>query len=192
LVLVLVVLTSRVVSQSRRGHSAKAPLVFGVVPDFSLTKEDGSAISKAMLLGHPWIADFIFTRCGGQCPRMSNTVAALQTDLAWIKGLRFISFSVDPKWDTPEILAKYARSYHADAMRWSFVTGSQEDVYKLCRQGFKLGVDENTPDAPNIAVEPVLHSNRLVLVDTRGNVRGYYDAEDAEALARLKSDLRSL
>ena len=123
---------------------------------------------------------------------MSTVMAGLQSDLSWAKELRFVSFSVDPKWDTPDVLAKYAQTYHAETGKWTFVTGPRDDVFRLCREGFKLGVDENPPDAPNIAVEPIFHSSRLVLVDAQGAIRGYYEAEDVSAMARLKSDLQRI
>ncbi len=179
------------ISYTHRKAPADLP-IYGVLPDFSLTAQDGSTISKSLLLGHPWIADFIFTRCAGQCPRMSMSMAGLQSDLAAMKNLLFVSFSVDPKWDTPDELAKYAKVYGADPTRWFFVTGPQQDVYGLSRKGFKLGVDESTPDAPNIAAEPIFHSSRLVLVDSQCRVRGYYDALEPEGLRRLRSDVWKL
>ena len=120
------------------------------------------------------------------------SMAALQSDLAAMKDLRFVSFSVDPKWDTPDVLAKYAANYGADSMRWFFLTGPQQEVHGLSRKGFKLGVDESPPDAPNIAIEPIFHSSRLVLVDTQGRVRGYYDALEPEALGILRVDVWKL
>ncbi len=117
---------------------------------------------------------------------------ALAAEWAGEKNIRFVSFSVDPKRDTWEVLARYARRYHADPSRWIFVTGQAEAIYKLSRQGFKLGVDENAPDAPNIAVEPILHSSRFVLVDAQGSIRGYYDTEEPNAVTRLNADTRAL
>ena len=175
----------------RMGHrqQPKELPIYGIVPDFSLTRQNGNTLLKADLLGHPWIADFIFTRCAGQCPAMSTTMAGLQSELRSLEDLRFVSFSVDPKWDTPAVLAKYSQRFGADPKRWTFVTGPKDDVFRISRQGFKLGVDENPPDAPNIAVEPIMHSSSLVLVDAKGKIRGYYDGTDPEALTRLRTDV---
>ena len=192
--IVLVILLGLVFFLNHRSRPASPLLVYGSLPDFSLITQDGKPVSKMSLLGHPWIADFIFTSCSGQCPQMSATMMALASGFAGEKekNIRLVSFSVDPKRDTPEILSRYAQRYHADATRWLFVTGRAEDIYRLSRQGFKLGVDENTPDAPNIAVEPILHSSRLILVDAKGNIRGYYDTAEPDAVKRLKADVRRL
>ncbi len=162
------------------------------LPDFSLTDQNGKPVTKQSLQGTPWIADFIFTRCAGQCPAMSNAMRALQSELRDFPSLRFVSFSVDPRWDTPERLAQYAMRYQADPARWIFLTGTEDEIFRLSREGFKLGVDPTPADAPNIAVEPVMHSSRFVLVDALGRVRGYYEATDAQGMARLKSDLRAI
>jgi hypothetical protein len=101
--------------------------------------------------------------------------------------LAFVSFSVDPARDTSEALAAYARRYGAD-VRWTLLTGAHEAIRPLCVQGFRLAFD----DQPEVAQEPILHSVRLVLVDRTGQIRGYYDATDAEALSRLREDARRL
>lgn len=166
--------------------------MYGAVPNFSLIQQDGKPLTKQDLLGNVWIADFIFSRCGGQCPTMSTVVAGLQSDMAGHNGLRFVSFSVDPAFDTPEVLAQYAAKYHADPKRWIFVTGDKEKLFDLARKGFLLGVDNNSPDAPNYAVEPVFHSSRLALVDAQGNIRGYYEAMDPQALKGLRKHAAKL
>ncbi len=162
------------------------------LPDFLLIDQSGAPVTKQSMQGVPWIADFIFTRCAGQCPAMSNAMRALQSELRDFPSVRFVSFSVDPRWDTPERLAQYALRYQADPARWVFLTGSEEEIFHLSREGFKLGVDPTPADAPNIAVEPVMHSSRFVLVDALGRVRGYYEATDPQGMARLKSDLRAI
>lgn len=161
--------------------------VYGHVQDFSLVDHQARPISRATLAGSVWIADFIFTRCAGQCPLMSAQMAKLQQTFENVPGLRFVSFSVDPIYDTPARLAAYATHYGADADRWYFVTGEPDAIAALAQQSFRLGVSQE-----GTAEEPITHSVRLVLIDRRGSIRGYYDATEPRAMAALHDDARRL
>jgi len=167
-------------------HRSALPDV-GPVPAFSLTDAQGRAVTRLDLAGSVWIADFIFTRCAGQCPLLSGRMARLQEALAGAPGVQLVSFTVDPAYDTPEVLAAYARRYGADAGRWRFLTGEPQAVLALIREGFRLAIAEEGP-----AEEPITHSIRLVLVDRRGRMRGSYEATDERAMARLQDDARRL
>ena len=159
----------------------------GPLPAFSLADASGRPVTLNDLAGSVWIADFIFTRCAGQCPLMSGRMAALQRAFAGTPDLRLVSFTVDPAYDTPTVLAAYGDRYGAQAPRWRFVTGEPQAVLALIREGFRLAVaEEGMPE------EPITHSIRLALVDRRGHVRGSYEATDARAMARLQDDARRL
>jgi protein SCO1/2 len=167
------------------------PPVLGRVPELSLVNRDGRTVSREDLAGAPWIADFIFTRCPASCPMMTSRMARFNRDLPPDSGVRLVSISVDPEHDTPEALDRYARSYEAPA-HWLFLTGDGEQIYRLSKEGFKLGVDP-APQASGLqTAEPILHSTRFVLVDREGRIRGYYDAFDEEAMKRLRRDLGAL
>ena len=156
----------------------------GQVPDFSLIDHEGHPIRRADLSGSVWIADFIFTRCAGQCPLMSAEMAQFHHAL---REPRLVSFSVDPSYDTPPVLAQYAAHYGAHAPHWRFVTGSADAITSLAQQGFHLGIGVD-----GTAEEPITHSVRFVLVDQQGWIRGTYEATDARAMQQLQSDARRL
>ena len=157
------------------------------VPDFTLTDQAGRAVTRASLAGSVWVADFIFTRCAGQCPLMSAQMATLQRAFERVPGVQLVSFSVDPEHDTQPVLAAYAAHYAAQTPRWRFLTGSREAVWRLAREGFQLGVGEGGTPA-----EPIAHSVRLVLVDQTGLIRGTYDATDTAAVQRLREEVDRL
>lgn len=159
--------------------------VLGRVPEFSLTDQHGRAVTRADLDGESWIADFIFTHCAGQCPMMSERMRAVQEALKGVP-VRLVSFTVDPDNDTPQILASYAMHYGAGE-RWRFLTGEREAIWRLAREGFRVGVEDG-----GTVEEPVTHSIRLILVDARGGIRGYYDATDEAAVARLIRDAKRI
>ena len=186
LVAALLVVTGAAVWQIVRGP--EPPPVLGEVPDFALVNRDGQPVRRADLAGAPWIADFIFTRCGASCPMMSLRMARLERELPADLGVRFVSISVDPEHDTPEVLQEYAESFGAPG-RWLFLTGDKPQIYRLSKEGFKLALDDAMPVSPD---EPILHSTRFVLVDGQGKIRGYYEAFDEEALKKLRADLEAL
>src|SRR5215475_11039723 len=156
------------------------------VPDFSLTDQTDKTVTLDELKGKVWVADFIFTNCGGTCPIMTEKMRKLQQVLP--AEIRMVSFSVDPDRDTPKALAAYAAEHGATRDRWLFVTGDKQAMYDLCLKGFKLPLDDqNGPPS-----EPITHSSRFVLVDKQGEIRGYYSGTEEEAIARLTADAKKL
>jgi protein SCO1/2 len=101
--------------------------------------------------------------------------------------VHLVSFTVDPKTDTPEVLRDYAERLHAAPARWDFLTGPVETIYSLTQNGFKLAVAESG-DEPGVPV----HSTRAVLVDRRGTIRGYYDMTAPDGLTKLLADTSHL
>ncbi len=157
------------------GYDQKVLPVYYPVPDFRLTDSNGKAVSKKDLEGKVWIADFIFTRCAGQCPMMTSKMSAFSKEM---KDVFFVSFSVDPSFDTPEVLSAYADGYGADRRTWKFLTGRMEQI-NFIAQSLKLSrIDE-----------PTMHSARFILIDKKGQVRGYYDSGDSQSIYQLKKDV---
>ena len=160
------------------------------LPDFSLTAVtvDGtSPLDLRALRGRIWIADFVYTRCGGPCPMLTANMAGLQKRLPASVGL--LSFTVDPDHDSPEVLSLYARQFGADPQRWFFVTGGRAALARLMRAGFQLSVVED-PGAP--AGQTITHTTKFVLLDGQGRIRGYYDGDEPASLDRLAADAQRL
>ncbi len=167
-----------------------APKPQRALPDFSLTAVtvDGtSPFDLRTMRGRAWIADFVFTRCSGPCPMLTANMAGLQKRLP--KSVGLLSFTVDPDHDAPEVLTLYARKFGADPQRWFFLTGEKTELIRLVRDGFLLPVVENAAAVPG---ERFAHSTKFVLVDAQGRVRGWYDGDDAQAIARLEADALKL
>lgn len=164
--------------------------ILGRVPELSLVNRDGRSIGLADLAGAPWVADFVFTRCPASCPMMSARMARLNREIPADLGVHFVSFSVDPTYDTPEVLNRYAAKFEAPD-RWFFLTGERQEIRDLCVGGFKLGLDMDPPPGTS-GSEPILHSTRFVLVDGEANIRGYYEAFDEASMKKLRTDLLSL
>jgi protein SCO1/2 len=101
--------------------------------------------------------------------------------------VRLVSFSVDPEKDTPQVLRRYGERLRAESGRWDFLTGPKSAIYKLSHDGFKLAISDGG-DTKGIPV----HSTRMVLVDRHGQIRGYYDATEPEAMTKLLADTNHL
>jgi cytochrome oxidase Cu insertion factor (SCO1/SenC/PrrC family) len=123
--------------------SARLP-VYGTVPDFGLIDQRGHPVQRSDLGGKIWIANFIFTYCPDECPLMTAEMGQLQSDLADVPDLRLVSITVDPERDTPAVLSRFAERFHADPARWIFLTGDKRAIYRLAREGFRLGIVDPT------------------------------------------------
>jgi protein SCO1 len=163
--------------------------VLATVPDFALVEASGRTVTRADLAGKPWVADLVFTTCGGICPLMSASMSRLVESTTALTDVRFVSISVDPERDTPEALTAYAARYHADRARWLFLTGEETAIRELAVQGLKLPVADGDPAQGE---DEILHSQRFVLIDGESRVRGTYDVRDQEAMFRLRGDLERL
>ncbi len=153
--------------------------VIGQIADFHLLNSDGKTVSLKDLKGKVWVADFIFTTCGGICPTMTANMAQVHRSYALVDEVRLVSISVNPENDTPEVLKAYARKFKANTGRWLFLTGPLADIQKLVVGSFKLGKID----------EPVFHSSYFTLVDREGRIRGYYDGTDKTRVAQLFKDI---
>jgi protein SCO1/2 len=157
----------------------------GLVPVFQLVNQDNQSFGTEQLRGKIWIADFVYTSCPGPCPMISSRMGELQKPLK-DTDVKLATFSVDPQHDTPTVLRDYAARLNAEPGRWNFLTGDKGTIYRLARDGFKLATMKD-PQGPG-----PIHSTRMVLVDRRGSIRGYYDALEADAVTRLLADTHHL
>ena len=186
LVLVIVGLIGMALWERAKDSSPPLP-VYGQIDDFTLTNQAGKPMQGSELKGHIWIADFIFTRCPGMCIIVTGTLSSVNKELKDLADLRLVSFSMDPEYDTPEILAAYAEKQGAVLPRWTFLTGPKDVMHALTRDQFKQAVMEKSGGD-----QPIIHSNRLVLVDQKGRIRGFYSGEKVESVKELAAAVRKL
>jgi protein SCO1/2 len=154
-------------------------------PTFALTDQDGRPLSSKNLRGKVWVADFVFTTCPGACPKMTMRMAGLQKAVP-DKDVHFVSFTVDPERDTPEVLKKYAQGFDADPARWHFLTGEKSALFDTAA-GLKLTAAPAGTFGPEI-----VHAEKFLLLDGEGRVRGIYDSTDEQDLKKLAADATAL
>lgn len=159
--------------------SSAAPEVALPLVPFSLTERAGGTVGLEDLRGRVWVAGFVFSRCPSVCPRLAAVMASLQAPLLALPGgeeARLVAVSVDPAHDTPAVLSRWAEGLQADPRRWLFLTGERATIQRLAEEGFRL------PVAADAGPEhPILHSQKLSLVDRQGRVRGWFDPLDDPA-----------
>lgn len=165
-----------------------APPKLGSVAAFEFRDQKGQAFSSSRLRGQAWVGAFFFTRCPTVCPRITGRMKALQR-LGQDRQLKFhlVSITIDPDFDTPVVLKKYAQQHEIDESRWSLLTGDAERVKQLSEGTFRLAMSGNAN--PNADHFGMIHSGHLVLVDREGLLRGHYRSSDDDEMRRLERDL---
>jgi protein SCO1/2 len=147
----------------------------GPVADFALTNQDGQATTLTALSNHVWVADIIFTRCAGPCPRITAQMHAVQTLLPPESNARLVTLTTDPDYDTPPVLKKYADRFGADFNRWTFLTGSKAQIAGLAADSLKLSAVPVKPEDRLNDADLFIHTTIFVLVDKRARLRGIFE-----------------
>jgi protein SCO1/2 len=154
-------------------------------PQFAFVDQNNRPVSRDQMRGKVWIADFIFTQCGGTCPIMTDKMRVLQQRIPDLR-VEFISFDVDPEHDDVPALKAYAQEHKADESRWHFLATRDMDSVLKVAEGLKVSGKPLEKD------NPVLHADRFLLIDSAGSLRGSYYAGDDGALSRLVRDAIAL
>jgi protein SCO1/2 len=158
------------------------PPVIKKVPDFEMVSHLGKPFNQDSLINKISILDFIFTSCPGPCPTMSSNMRTLYKQYNLHPDLQFISISVDPEYDTQEVLKAYADANGVNDQRWKFLRADMKEVKKLSTDGFMF-MSESLPAG---------HSVKFVLIDQNGDVRQYYNGTDAGSIAILRTHINSI
>lgn len=149
--------------------------IIAQVPNYELINENGQRFGSENLKGRVYLANFVFSRCPSVCPKMLTEIEKIQKRVRGTgQKVAIVTFTVDPEHDNESVLFKLARDRKANPHVWTFLTGSNKDeLFKLYRDGFKVGVEQNPKNLFDIA-----HSEKIVLVDQSNRVRGYYAFEE--------------
>ncbi len=164
--------------------SAEIPVI-AELPDPVLVDQDGRIFDREALDGKLWVTSFIFTHCRATCPRLVAQMKTLQSRFTDVPTVHFLSISVDPRNDTPDVIKAYMASNQIDEHNWRFVTGAEKAVHDFVVGGFKVGYGRTRWSTE------LTHSNSFALIDDRARIRGYYGSDD-EGLEKLEQDLRTL
>ena len=177
LALVVLTLLLAVLLAGLKFHSApdQPPPVYGQIAAFTLTNQNGRAVSLADLRGQVWVADIIFTRCPGPCLKMTKQMKALQDALPPGSQAKLVTLTTDADFDTPPVLKAYAERFEADPRRWMFLTGTKRGIANLAIDSLKLTAIEKKPAERESPQDLFVHSTILVIADKRGQLRGVFE-----------------
>ena len=103
------------------------------------------------------------------------------------ENLLIVSFSVDPEKDSVSVLKKFATRFHINEAGWNLITGSKIEIYRLARNSFKVTATDGDGGP-----EDFIHSDKLILIDTKKQIRGYYTGTDKTEVAQLIKDIKKL
>jgi protein SCO1/2 len=170
-------------------RSAEDVPVLGQLPEFSLVDQDQQAFSRESMEGRLWVSAFVFTHCRSTCPRLTAHMKGLQSRVSDVPSVHFVSVSVDPRNDTPEVIKAYMTKNELDERNWRFVTGEEDAIRHVVVDGFRVGLGDD--DSKAAGADDIMHSNSFVLVDDKAQVRGYYRANN-DGIGDLERDLRAL
>lgn len=155
---------------------------FGPAPRLVLTDSNGNKVDSSELVGQVWVMNFFFSSCPNTCPIINGKMAALDREFAHSDHVQLFSITIDPETDTQAHLHEYARKFEGASPHWRFLTGSLDEIRSLLIDGLHLSTGEDLS----------LHSTRVVLVDRKGDIRGYYQGMEQDSMHALAEDIRAL
>ena len=176
LVVATLLLAFLLMEVNARNSTSKPLPVYGEIANFSLTNQNGTAVSLGDLRGHVWVADIIFTRCPGPCAKMTSRMKELQQALAADNNTRLVSLTTDPEFDSPAVLKTYGERFGADPARWTFLTGTKTQIAKLAIDSQKLTAIEKNPEDREASNDLFIHSTIFVLVDKQARLRAVFES----------------
>ncbi len=157
------------------------------IKEFSFVNQEGDTLTRDYLKDKVTVVNFFFTTCQGICPEMNSHVHEVVEEYEDNDRVQFLSHTVDPSYDSVPVLNQYAQQFGADPSKWSFVTGSKQEIYRMARQSYFAVKSEGDGGKSDF-----IHTENLILVDPQGRLRGFYDGTSDEDVGRLMEDVEVL
>ncbi|GAA4375156.1 SCO family protein [Hymenobacter koreensis] len=177
------------VDSTQVGGKWQRDTVFHKVSPVRFLTQSGRRLAPADLKGSVYVASFFFATCPQVCPRLNTQLQRVQEKYRAEPRVKLVSYSVDPQHDSVAVLARYAEQYGAISGKWFFLTGPQDSIRRVALEDYRV----TEPGPATISQGPgLVHSQRLVLVDREGHVRGLYDGLNPREVDRLITEIRVL
>lgn len=167
------------------------------VPAFELTDQNGKKISNKDYEGKVYVVEFFFSTCPTICPKMNENMLLLQKEFYGNPEFGIASITINPEYDTPQVLKAHADHLGVKHYNWHFLTGDRDYIYDMAKKGFKMYAGENKEAAGGFE-----HSGLFALVDKEGNIRSrkdsfgnpimYYDGLEDSGIKAIKEDIKKL
>lgn len=179
------------------GHSKSKLVEIGPAPQFSLTDQNNQVITNADYKGKVYVLEFFFSTCPSICPRMNQNMLLLEKQFFGNPNFGIASITINPEFDTPEVLKKHAEMLGVKSSNWHFLTGDKDYIFNIANKGFNLYVGENKNIDAGFE-----HSGLFALIDKNGKIRCrkdeygnpilYYDGLEKEGIKAIQQDISIL
>ncbi len=157
------------------------------VADFELINQNGKTITQEDYNNHVYVVDFIFTRCLGICPVMTNNMGKLQKEFLKNDEIKFLSISVTPDIDRVAVLKQYAADNGVIDAKWNITTGNKKHIYELARKSYFAVVEQGDGE-----LQDFIHTPNFILIDKVKQIRGIYDGTVDNEMLRIAGDIKTL
>jgi protein SCO1 len=166
---------------------ADGDTIYHTIPGFEFINQYGKKISRKDFEGKIFVADFIFTTCQTICPKMSGQMTWVQEKVKDMDDVLLLSHTVDPENDSVPVLYDYATKMGARENKWHLVTGGKKELYDIARKGYLVTAMEGDGGPDDF-----IHSEKFLLIDKQGKIRGFYDGTDPKEMKRLVDEIKVL
>lgn len=161
------------------------------IGDFTFTDQRNRPFGLKDVKGKVFVAEYFFTTCATICPKMTAQMERVQERFRGDRRFAILSFTVDPANDTVARMAEYAKLHHADNNQWHFLTGKQEDLYRVARRSFFVLKPAEAQNQGDVGSD-FIHTNNFVLIDQQQRIRGYYDGTSEQDVNELMQHIEQL
>ena len=167
--------------------NTKGDTVYHQIPAFRFLNQDSVFVSEKDVEGKVYVADFFFTTCPTICPKMKTQMLRIYERYKDRDVVRILSHSIDPDFDTPNVLKDYATRLQVKAPKWNLLTGDKAAIYTLGQKSYMVSAQEDPNEAGGF-----VHSGAFILVDKNRHVRGIYDGTVEAEVNHLLEDMEIL
>lgn len=172
-----------------KGLKPNGDTIYHQIPSFSLTDQYGKAFGSNELKGKTYIASFIFTRCNSICPVITENLKEVFEGYKDVESFSMVSVTLDPKYDSAEVLHAFADKFGVNNKNWHFLTGNKDSIaWLMNKDGFLMVMPLPGTDDP----VQIQHTEVIALVDKDGHIRGHYDGTNSKEIDRLKDEIKVL
>lgn len=155
---------------------------------FQFINQDGETITEKNRAGKVAVVEFFFSTCPSICPIMNKNLGPVYETFKNRKDFIILSHTVNPAYDTVDVLKKYSELIGAKTPVWNLLTGDKKEIYDAARYDYLMNVADPVTDIE----DDFIHTEKVALIDQNGKIRGYYDATHEEEMTQLIKDIKTL
>jgi protein SCO1/2 len=161
--------------------------VYQTVPPFSYLNQDSVVITDKDFDNKIYVADFFFTSCNTICPIMHRNMLEVYKKFQGNSNVKFLSHSIDIKYDVPSKLKSYASKLGIEGNQWEFAHGSRDSIFNVSAKSYLVAAYEDGADPQGL-----VHQGWFILVDTKKQLRGAYDGTKEDQVKQMMLDMDKL